>query len=250
MLDEEMINLDNYNNPYVSPNTYILDKQIGDVNGDNVLDTIYLIGDKTENIFYENIRIIVQDGSNMQEYVIFLYPNYNMGINPWLFLGNFTNSSTYEIMVNLPTPGSGALTYYYVISFLNNNAKYLFGPEDFVKLSESLQYEVIYQDNYKVLVRSNKLGQSYVIDVSARKEFYEGNIYDEYGKLIRPLEGFIIDFPHLYPIKFDGSMTYKLLTLQDIAGTSRSDGLGSIATYWKYSNGTWVLDPEMFSVML
>lgn len=245
--------MNNRFNGYHNPQrTYILDKQIGDVNGDEIPDIVYLVGEKTENPFYENIKVIVQDGRTMQWYVIPLYPKYSMAYTPWLILANFTNSNTKEIMVNLPVGGSGALTYYYVISFFNNNAEYILGPEQFMTLSETLGFKVIYMDNYKVLVKSEKLDQSYTLDVSARKEVYEGTVYDKDGKLIKPLEGFVIDYPHLYPIKIDGTVPYKLEAQHDIAGTSHADKLGYIVLYWKYTgqNKTWVLDPEMFFVML
>lgn len=230
----------------------MLDKQTGDVNGDKIPDIVYLLGEKTENPFYENIKVIVQDGRTMQWYVIPLYPKYSMAYTPWLILANFTNSKTNEIMVNLPVGGSGGLNYYYVISFLNKNAEYILGPEQFAVLSQPLGFEVIYMDNYRVLVKSDKLDQSYTLDISARKEVYEGTVYDKDGKLIKPLEGFVIDLPHLYPIKIDGSVPYKLEAHQDIAGTSHADRLGSIVTYWKYTghNKSWVLDPETFFVML
>jgi hypothetical protein len=262
--------LDNYINPrinsYSSPNmysgnmnnyanrqnTYILDKKTGDVNGDKIPDTVYLTGENRGNPFYENIKVIVQDGRTMQSYIIPLYPNYSMAYSPWLFLGNFTNFNIDEIMVSLPVGGSGALTYYYVISFLNNKANYILGPQQFVPLTDNLGYEVIYMDNYKVQVKSRKLEQSYILDVSDRKEAYEGTVYNKDGKLFKPLKGFVIELPHLYPVRFDGSVPYKLVAQQDIAGTSHADRLGYIVTYWKYAghNRTWVLDPEFFTVML
>lgn len=245
--------MNNYNYQYNSPQrTYILDKQIGDVNGDEIPDVVYLVGEKTENPFYENIKVIVQDGRTMQWYVIPLYSKYSMAYTPWLTLVNFTNSNTKEIMVNLPVGGSGALTYYYVISFFNNNAEYILDPEQFMAISETLGFKVTYMDNYRVLVKSEKLDQSYTLDVSARKEVYEGTVYDKDGKLIKPREGFVIDFPHLYPIKIDGTVPYKLEGQHDIAGTSHADKLGYIVLYWKYTgqNKSWVLDPEMFFVML
>lgn len=251
-----------YNNPYINLNNmvnhanmrsaYILDRKIGDVNGDRIPDTVYLTGERGETFLYENIKVIVQDGRTMQRYIIPLYSNYSMSTGPWLFLGNFSSFNTDEIMVNLPTPGSGALTYYYVISFLNNNANYILGPEQFRVLGDRLEFEVKYMDNYKVLVKSKKLDQSYILDISDRKEVYEGTLYDKDGKLINPREGFVITQPHLYPIKFDGNLPYKLEAWMDIAGMSRADQLGSIITYWKYSgqNRSWVLDPEMFFIMI
>jgi len=233
-------------------NAYILDNQIGDVNGDQVPDIVYLVGEKGESPYYENIKVIVQDGRTKQWYVIPLYPRYSMADNPWLFLGKFTNSNTNEIMVNLPVAGSGVPIFYYVISFLNNNAEYILGPEEFMTLTQTLRVEVIYMDNYRVLVKSKRLGQSYILDISSRKEVYEGTVYDKDGKLIKPLEGFVIYQPYLYPFKIDGSVPYKLEAQQDIAGTSHVDQLGSIITYWKYTgqNKSWVLDPEYFFVML
>lgn len=261
--------MNNYNNPYINAyinnytnagnrvnyantQTYILDQETGDVNGDNIPDTVYLVGEKRENPFYENIKIIVQDGRTMQWYVIPLYANYSMAYTPWLFLGSFTNSNVEEIMVSLPVGGSGALTYYYVISFLNNKANYILGPEEFMGLTKSLGFEVIYMDDYKVLIKSTKLNQSYIIDVSDRRESYEGTLYTKDGKLIKPQEGFVLYQPHLYPIKVDGSVPYKLEAQLDISGTSHADRLGYAVTYWKYAgyNKSWVLDPEMFFVML
>ncbi|MDP4267916.1 MAG: hypothetical protein Q8880_10845, partial [Bacteroidota bacterium] len=53
-----------YINTYVNPtyrqNVYILDKKTGDVNGDSIPDTVYLTGEKGENPFYENIKVIVE----------------------------------------------------------------------------------------------------------------------------------------------------------------------------------------------
>lgn len=248
--------MNNYTNPYINQgnmqNIYILDKQFGDVNGDKIPDTVYLVGEKNENPFYENIKVIVQDGRTMQRYTIALYPNYSMAYSPWLFLGSFTNSNVEEIMVNLPVGGSGVLTYYYVILFNNNKAEYILCPEEFMALIQTLGIEVVYMDYYKVLVKSNKLNQSYILDVSSRKEVYEGTVYNKDGKLIKPLEGFMIYQPHLYPIKFDGSVPYKLEAQQDIAGTSHADKLGYVVIYWKYTGDkkSWILDPEMFFVLL
>jgi hypothetical protein len=233
-------------------NVYIIDTKIADVNGDKIPDTIYLVGEKKDFPFYQNIKVVVQDGKTLCRYEIPLFPEYSMAYNPWLFVGDFISSGASDIMVNLPVGGSGGLTYYYILSFMNNKAEYLLEPDSFIERSQGLKFEVVYRDDYRVEVRSKKLDQSYMLDVSDRKETYEETLYHINGKLIKPIEGFIIDLPLLTPIRFDGREPYKLQAQQQIAGTSRADGLGYIVTYWKYvsQEKTWVLDPEMFFVMI
>lgn len=79
-----------YTNPYINfygnytdnnlnyvdrQNVYTLDRQVGDVNGDGISDIVYLVGEKGYNNFYENIRVMIQDGSTNQWHVIPLYPD-------------------------------------------------------------------------------------------------------------------------------------------------------------------------------
>jgi len=54
----------------------------------------------------------------------------------------------------------------------------MLGPEQSADLMQTLKLEVKYMNNYRVLVESSKLNQSYMVDVSDRKEFYEGMVYN------------------------------------------------------------------------
>jgi hypothetical protein len=247
--------LNNYRNlPESIYNTqcYIIDRQTGDVNGDQVIDTVYLIGDKRDNFFYENLRIVIEDGRTMHQHTIPLDDKYNKAYMPWLFLGNFTDNRVDQIMVNLPVGGSGALTYYYVLSFDNNEPKVLLAPESFVGFSKNMGMEADYLDGYKALIQSTKLDQSYILDLSERKSSYEGTIYGRDNKLIKPQKGFFIDFPNLSVVRFDGREPYKLQAQNAIAGLSHADRLGYTITYWKYNadSRSWILCPVIFFVLL
>lgn len=182
-------------------NTYTIDRQIGDVNGDGVPDIVYLVGDKNQNNFYENIRLMIQDGSTLHWYVVPLYPDYSMAFDAWLFLGSFTGFSSKEIMVSLSVGGSGALTYYYVISFYNNNAEYMLGPEQSADLMQTLKLEVKYMNNYRVLVESSKLNQSYMVDVSDRKDFTKEWSITAKVNLLAPWKGSLSINPIYIPLK-------------------------------------------------
>jgi hypothetical protein len=229
----------------------ILDIQTGDVNGNNISDTVYLIGEKNQNPFYENINLVIQDGRTKILYTIPLFPQYDMGYDPFIILADFKNNRIKDIFVSLPVGGSGALTYYYVISFENNLIRYILKPDEFIHLSKQLGFEVIYRDYYKVDIVSSRLNKTITLDVSDRKDYYEGMVYDSDGKLIKPLKGFIIDQPHLFPLKLNGNEPYVLNAQQDIAGTSHADGLGYLSSNWIYKGpqSGWVLNPDSVSVI-
>lgn len=233
-------------------NNIILDVKSGDVNGDGIPDIIYLTGERTQYSFFRNISLLVQDGSTKLWFSVPLLPDYNTGYNPWLFLGDFTNDRVNDILINLPVGGSGDLTYYYVVSLLKNQPVFILIPEQFADLNRQMGFDVIYRNYYKVDIVSRKLNKTFILDVSDRKEDYEGIVYDKQGKLIKPLKGFIIDMPHLYPIQFNGGEAYRLMSQQDIAGTSHADRLGYLVSYRAYSNrnATWELNTNQIGVLI
>ena len=84
------------------------------------------------------------------------------------------------------------------------------------------------------------------------RNFTKEGVYDSRGRLIKPLEGFVFYQPHLYPVKDDGIVPYRLMAQNAVAGTSHADRLGFILTYWQYDGHTkyWCLYPEYFWLML
>ncbi len=232
----------------------IIDMKVGDVNGDLVPDKVYLVGNKAENSFYKDFMIVIDDGKTGYRYTIPLSPAYNYSAAPWIFLGDFTGDRAEDIFISLPLAGARAV--YYLITFVNNRAAFLIAPDqfptDYDSLSKMLGFDVVYKDFYKVDITSKILNQTITLDVSNRKEVYEGVIYNEDGTLIKPFNGFVLYSPYLYPIKIDRDMPYKLMAMDDIAGMSHADQLGSLVYYLRYSSSqkTWILDPEMAQVLI
>lgn len=215
-------------------NELIITKQVGDVTGDGMPDTVFLTGKKSEFLtnFIENIAVNVQNGRTGK--IVRIPLKVNEGYNPKLFLGDFTNNGTLDILVGIPTGGTGGFVYYYLLSFYGNNFRYLFDPE---KINQGLKFDVNYRDNYKVDVSSKELGRNFVIDVSSKKDMYEqSKIYNKKGKLIRPYKGFVNALSSLVPVRNpDGS--YNLQSLQRITGIANADTLGYVQGTWKYENG-------------
>lgn len=216
----------------------------GDVNGDGVLDNVYLTGVKTsDSPFTQNITLIIQNGRTGMFTTIPLQEN--AGYNPTLFLGDFTGDGVADILISINSGGSGAIMYHYVFSFANNIPKLIF---DFNKYNEQFQYDVKFLDQYKVEVISKVNNVSYIIDISQKGEDYLTEIYDQNGNLISPITGFVNPLSGLYPVDFDSNNVFELLAYQKIAGRYNADSLGYILNTLSWKDNEFVLQMQYVAV--
>lgn len=217
---------------------YILDFKKGDINGDRIVDSVYLIGEKpfgSESPARNNIRIRIIDGRTGKESIIRL--KQNAGYNPTLFLGDFTADKVDDILVSMDSGGSGGYAFYYVYSFLNNQPNKIF---DFEIFDAEYEYEVNYKNYYKVEVASKKNNYKYILDITYKGQEYLSEIYDENGILKESIEGWVNPLGGLYPIDFQRDGTYELYAEQQIAGRYNADGLGYVQTSLKWDGQDFV----------
>ena len=216
----------------------------GDVNGDGRLDNVYLTGTKASGSpFTENITLVIQNG--ITGVFTWIPLSENAGYNPTLFLRDFTGDGVDDILVSITSGGSGGIMYHYIYSFTNNVVQLLF---DFNLFNEIYQYEVTYEDNYKVEVISKINNERYIIDISTREKEYLNEIYDDNGKLKSPISGFVNPLSGLYPVDFDGNKVYELLAYQKIAGRYNADSLGYVLNTLKWKDGMFVLDNQYVAI--
>jgi hypothetical protein len=216
----------------------------GDVNGDGILDNVYLTGTKTsDSPFTENITLIIESGSTGRFTSIPL--SENAGYNPTLFLGDFTGDTVDDILISIATGGSGGTMYYYIYSFLNNNTQLMF---DFDLFNDMYQYDVTFEDNYKVYVISKINNKKYIIDISNKDDDYLNEIYDGFGKLKNPIDGFVNPLSGLYPVDFDANKVYSLLAYQKIAGRYNADSLGYVMNTLEWKDNIFVLDNQNVAI--
>lgn len=235
-----------YNQYYgrTTMNPSIIASANGDVTGDGVPDTVYLTGTKTpDSPFIQNITLVVQDGTTGRLSRVSLHEN--AGYNPVLYLGDFTGNRVYDILISINSGGSGAFTYDYVYSFLNHNPQILF---DYNAYNEQYQYEVIYQDNYKVKVVSKSNKRTYLIDISTRDPEYLNGIYQANGKLKSPVTGFVNALSGLYPVDFDWNGVCELLAYQKIAGLYNADALGYVLNTLGWKNDRFALQNQYVAI--
>lgn len=216
----------------------------GDVNGDGILDNVYLTGVKTsDSPFTEDITLVIQSGVTGGFTSIPL--SENAGYNPTLFLGDFTGDAVDDILIGIATGGSGGTMYYYIYSFLNNTVRLMF---DFDLFNEKYQYDVTFDDNYKVNVISKNNNEKYIIDISNKDDDYLNEIYDDNGKLKNPIHGFVNPLSGLYPVDFDANKVYSLLAYQKIAGRYNVDSLGYIMNTLGWKDNIFVMDNQNVAI--
>ena len=211
----------------------MLDLKTGDVNGDGVLDTVYLYGqvDGPPGIFADNITLVIQDGRSNKITTVHL--KNNAGYNARLFLGDFNKDNVPDIMVSFDTGGSGGYGIFYIYSFRNYSLHELFNVD---KYNEKYTFQVNYEDFYKVRVESPQLNVFFIIDISNKGPDYLSQYYDENGILKNPLIGGALALGALYPIITNNeSYNYDLIALQRIIGTTNVDTLGFVENLltWK-----------------
>jgi hypothetical protein len=216
-----------------------------DVTGDRVPDNVYLTGITTPGSpFIQNITLLVQDGRSGKLTSVPLREN--AGYNPTLFLGDFTGNGVDDIFISIATGGSGGIMYHYIYSFVDNTAQLLF---DFNVYNEQYQYEVTYQDYYKVEVVSMINNKKYMIDISTKGIEYLNEIYDGNGKLKSPITGFVNPLSGLYPVDFDSNKRYELLAYQKIAGRYNADSLGFVLNTLAWLDNRFVLQNQYVAIL-
>jgi len=226
----------NIANQYYS-NPFIVAFARGDVTGDKIPDNVYLIGQKTaDSPFIQNITLVVQDGRTLSFKSVPLSDN--AGYSPTLFLGDFTGNGAGDILIEIVSGGSGAFTFDYIYSFLNNVPKLIF---DFNKYNAEYTYSVNYKDFYKVEVISLANKTKYLIDISDKGADYLNEIYNKNGKLKAPIVGFANPLSSLIPADIDSDGIYELIAFQKIAGRYNADSLGYIQNFLKWDKNKFSL---------
>lgn len=220
-------------------NRYLLSIQEGDVSGDGVPDKVYLYGNMaggSESSFVDNISIVIEDGYTGE--ISTITPDFNAGYKPGLFLGDFTADHVDDIKLSIDSGGSGGYGYFYIYTYINNTPKEIF---NFNQYNALYQYRVDYMDLYRVAVYNMNQDKLFILDVSYKGEEYVSQYYDEFGKLIMPIQGEVLAISALMPfIQNEEVNAYELLAYQRIIGPINSDTLGYIVNVLSWDGEEFV----------
>ena len=216
-----------------------------DVNGDGVVDTIYLTGEKEkpEDIFIRNIKLVIEDGRTQKRTVI-TFAN-NAGYNPRLFLGDFNKDNTDDILISIDSGGSGGFGFYYIYSFVGDRAQLLFDNDGY---NAKIKYDVIYKDGCKVQVYNYQFKKVYIIDVRAKQKEIYSDIYDKNCSLLKPTSGFVPGLNNLYPLAGKTQDSYNLLAIERVIGLYGADTLGYLETILEWDGVRFIQRAETLKI--
>jgi hypothetical protein len=123
-------NRDEYRKPELPPAHQIEDAVVGNVTGDGICDVVSLIGEKhaPDSYYLKEHRIALIDGASLAETTLSLGAD-SGGYEGELTLGKVSTTKAQDILVGLPTGGSGGITNYYLISCAGGKPTILAGPD-------------------------------------------------------------------------------------------------------------------------
>ncbi|CDG01651.1 hypothetical protein [Clostridium chauvoei] len=203
----------------------------GDVKGSKKEDIVYLVGKKegeSSKSLYRDLEIIVLDGGNGDYTRIPIRTN--VGYNPYILLENFTGDCNKEILFISNTEDSDGKLNIFIYGFVGDKEIEIFDDENFYT---SENYEVIYNDNYKLTVLDYENNKKYTLDISDKSKVYLDKLYSDTGKLKTPKKGKISPTNKCCIIKTPENKA-DLLMVQDISGENSNDKLGVVLSRISY----------------
>lgn len=231
-------NRDEYRKLQLPPDYQIEDVAIGDVTGDGIHDVVFLIGQKyaPDSYYLKKHWIVLIDGASLAETTLSLGTD-SGGYEGELTLGKVSTTKAQDILVGLPTGGSGGITNYYLISCAEGKPTILAGPD---MLTEGLHFQVSLMDNFLVKVKNDNLNKTYTLDLRELPSFRDAlsetyrDIFSSSGKLLEPQEGFVDPSGMVELRDIDEDGISELVGYHSIWVVYHANSIGIARPLWKW----------------
>lgn len=211
-----------------------------DVTGDRIPDTILLVGNESElgGPFCQSHDVVVIDGATNKEMILALGDR-SAGYPGSLLLGEIDGEGASEIIVSIPTGGSGGITNFFIASALDGNVRLLVDPEE---LAAGPELSMSSLDHYTLEVVDKARHGRTLLGLSKPEQPGEPDPYEAYysesGTLLKPMDIFVDDVSgaELAPTAREGG-PQQFVTYQKIWAIYHANSVGMVRTTWRYSDG-------------
>lgn len=206
----------------------VLEKEVGDVTGDGMPDTVLLKGKKAGEAFRTDLALFVEDGAHRTMYRASV-GKLNAGYEPELDLEDLDGCTGQEMLVSFKPSATSAVEIFSLFTF-DRKLKPMVPQEE---LNRPVEVKVTFKPGFQVVVEAR--GQKKVFDRSEEKqEYISTGVYWPDGTIKRRMEmGYGVDgITELDVVGRD-----RIKTLQSVSGASRADKIAFVEAEWRVENG-------------
>ncbi|MCQ6266870.1 hypothetical protein M1K46_14540 [Fictibacillus sp. WQ 8-8] len=212
---------------------YVLSQRKMDVTGDRRPDVVTLMGqkEKQENIYSENLFLILQDSATHR----FTTLNLNDGgYHPHIQFFDFNGDHIPETYISAETGGRGGTSVFHLVSAKNNHVFEIPVPS-------SLGISGRFTDGYNATILVKNTGKITSINLKERKQKYDTSEVYKNGTLVKPIKVSANKFSMLTPVDINGDGIFELRGVQRISGIANADSVAFADSVWKFQYTRWEL---------
>lgn len=209
--------------------------QYGDVDGDYKCEKIILMGTPYQegSSFMSELELIVHYMDDAKFKFKIDFSGYAMN----LFLGDFLQEGSDQILIIGQSGGSGNYALARLYKFEQSRLKLVIDDED---LSNLLRYQTYYQNDGEIGIKSLTTGAGFTLNIRGRRLTSPG-----YNPMPQPLSvPSVSNINSIYPIKQPYSNYYTLQIQQRIIGEVNADLLGMMQSIIEITQSVPVIQTQ------
>ncbi len=210
-----------------------------DVTGDGIDDSVLLVGHpySDEGLFCTSHDVVVSDGATGEQITMALGDG-SGGYPGTLFVGQVDGDKALDVVVAIPTGGSGAITNPFAVTFAGRRPRLLADPDS---LAKGPRLDARALNHFIVRITDPDRGNEFMLGLAGpgsksdpELDYYDGT-YSKTGKLIAPLDIDIDDVSAVEMAAIRGTNRSELVTYQKVWAVAHANSIGIVRTVWRWT---------------
>ncbi|MCD6308231.1 MAG: hypothetical protein J7M24_04460 [Candidatus Latescibacteria bacterium] len=222
----------------VPPNAIVIATALAHVISTEAVHTVSLLGEPFDgrSLFMKSLYITVGKEGAAPDIAMKLPRDAGNGYEPRMYTVDFSGDGCDDVLMTAATGGSGGIQNGLVCSFCGASPCILFTTAR----PAIPRYKGAFEPNWKARLTVIETGESSVIDLSGRKEWYrETGVYDDSGRLLKEVELWGGGYGWIEPVDIDGDGVFELKGIQTAKGVANVDNIAHIESILRWDGGEW-----------